>query len=176
MLNLDLWPSAPRNLYCSPVWDSGHRTIISNSEGTQKSTAICLRSSFNITTTIPSSPSITMASSSAASQPSPVIQPLPKLHHRFAPGTRIIHRRVFAENDEAILLEYAKVITSFPNRCPEYPSDIRHYYAELQRRQRRKFEQVSPRQGADDPQQIHTPPAPPFRSEDRWPRGYLRHQ
>ena len=50
-----------------------------------------------------------MASSSTASQPPPVIQPLPKLHHRFAPGTRVIHRRVFAENDLAILLEYAKV-------------------------------------------------------------------
>lgn len=49
-----------------------------------------------------------MASSSTASQPPPVIQPLPKLHHRFAPGTRVIHRRLFAENDQAILLEYAK--------------------------------------------------------------------
>lgn len=58
-------------------------------------------------------PSITMASSSTASQPPPVIQPLPKLHHRFAPGTRVIHRRVFAENDQAILLEYAKVICPF---------------------------------------------------------------
>ena len=54
-----------------------------------------------------------MASSSTASQPPSVIQPLPKLHHRFAPGTRVIHRRVFAENDLAILLEYAKVFYPF---------------------------------------------------------------
>ena len=54
-----------------------------------------------------------MASSSTASQPPSVIQPLPKLHHRFAPGTRVIHRRVFAENDQAILIEYAKVFYPF---------------------------------------------------------------
>ena len=65
-------------------------------------------------------PSITMASSSTASQPPPqVIQPLPKLHHRFAPGTRVIHRRVFAENDLAILLEYAKVIYSLLTVVPD---------------------------------------------------------
>lgn len=60
---------------------------------------------------LPLTPYITMASSSTASQSPPVIQPLPKLHHGFAPGTRVIHRRVFAENDVAILLEYAKVIS-----------------------------------------------------------------